>query len=97
MEILNLFPLSIYKSKVGIDEAQRKILIQEIYNQENESKNNRTKMYDERSSWTGDIYGHEYLYKDKKFEVLFNHIEKHIINYQMPQSSNEKYQTFCGT
>ena len=22
-------------------------------------------MYDERSSWTGDIYGHEYLYKDK--------------------------------
>ena len=23
--------------------------------------------------------------------------KKNIINYQMPQSSNEKYQTFCGT
>ena len=55
MEILNLFPLSIYKSKVGLDDDLRKTLIQEIYNQENESKNNRTKMYNERSSWTGDV------------------------------------------
>ena len=81
MEILNLFPLSIYKSKVGLNDDLRKTLIQEIYNQENESKNNRTKMYNERSSWTGDVYGHEYLYKEKKFEVLYDLIGKHIINY----------------
>ena len=90
MEIINLFPLSIYRSKVGLDDALRKTLIQEIYNQENESKNNRTKMYGERSSWTGDVYGHEYLYKEKKFEVLFDHIEKHIINYVKKIGYNEE-------
>ena len=90
MEILNLFPLSIYKSKVGLDDDLRKTLIQEIYNQENESKNNRTKMYNERSSWTGDVYGHEYLYKEKKFEVLYDLIGKHIINYAKKIGYNEE-------
>ena len=66
MEFLNLFPLTIYKSKLGLDETVRKNLIQEVYNQEKESKNNEKKMYSERSSWTGDVYGHEYLYKEKK-------------------------------
>ena len=79
MEFLNLFPLTIYKSALGLDETVRKNLIQEVYNQEKESKNNEKKMYSERSSWTGDAHGHEYLYKEKKFEVLHDLIEKHII------------------
>ena len=81
MEFLNLFPLTIYKSKLGLDETVRKNLIEEVYNQEKESKNNEKKMYSERSSWTGDVYGHEYLYKEKKFEALYDLIEKHIIKY----------------
>ena len=63
MEFLNLFPLTIYKSALGLDENVRKNLIQEVYNQEKESKNNEKKMYSERSSWTGDAHCHEYLYK----------------------------------
>ncbi len=94
MEILNLFPLSIYKSKVGLDDVLKKTLIQEVLNQENESKNNRTKMYGESASWTGDIYGHEYLYKEKKFELLFDLIEKHIINYVKKIGYNEEKMDF---
>ena len=45
MEFLNLFPLTIYKSELGLDETVRKNLIQEVYNQEKESKNNEKKMY----------------------------------------------------
>ena len=43
MEFLNLFPLTIYKSALGLDETVRKNLIQEVYNQEKESKNNEKK------------------------------------------------------
>ncbi len=40
MEFLNIFPLTIYKSTLGLDETIRKNLIQEVYNQEKESKSN---------------------------------------------------------
>lgn len=90
MEFLNIFPLTIYKSTLGLDETVRKNLIQEVYNQEKESKNNEKKMYNERSSWTGDVHGHEYLYKEKKFEVLYDLIEKHIIKYIQKIGYNEE-------
>ena len=36
--ILRIFPLSIYKIKIGLTESERDILIKEVYEQEKKSK-----------------------------------------------------------
>mgnify|MGYP003315142678 CR=1 FL=1 len=40
--IFNFFPLTIYKSKIGLDEKERQILISEIYNLEKNSDKNKS-------------------------------------------------------
>ena len=37
--ILRIFPLFIYKIKIGLTESERNILIKEVYEQETKSKN----------------------------------------------------------
>ena len=77
--ILRIFPLSIYKIKIGLTESERDILIKEVYEQEKKSKNPSysTKV----SAWTGDTQGFEFLYSNKKFEKLFNLISLNIKKY----------------
>jgi len=68
--IMKIFPLVIYKAKIGLTENERNILIKEVYAQESKSKNIAYKK--KVSAWTGDTQGFEFLYSNKKFEKLFN-------------------------
>ena len=77
--ILRVFPLFIYKIKIGLTESERNILIKEIYEQETKSKN--PSYSTKTSAWTGDTQGFEFLYSNKKFEKLFNLISLNIKKY----------------
>ena len=77
--IIQLFPLLIYKNKIGLTENERSILINEVYNQESQSKNLAFKK--KVSAWTGDTQGFEFLYTNKKFQKLFNLISTNIKKY----------------
>ena len=87
MKILNLFPLSLFQEKIIIDQEKKKEMINEIQSNVLESQNKELKVAED--SWTGDTQGFEYLYKNKKFELLFLQIKKHLINYIKHLGVNE--------
>jgi len=76
-ELINIFPLTLYKSSIEISESEKKILIDEVYSME---KGIVTEKRTD-SSWTGDVRGHEFLFNNKKFKFLFDQIENHIKSY----------------
>lgn len=78
-QILNLFPLSIYKSRLNLDNNYRAELIKEILAMTQNSKQSDIKK--ENNSWTGDTEGYDKLHEDKKFSLLFAEISKHIKKY----------------
>ena len=77
--IIQLFPLSLYKAKIGLTENERSILITEVQAQKLKSKNPSYKT--KTGTWTGDTQGFEFLYLNKKFEKLFNLISLTIKKY----------------
>ena len=78
-QIINLFPLSIYKSKIDCSTSSKDEMIKEIFDMEKKSKNPEFKK--KNLSWTGDTQGYEYLNKNPKFKELFSKIKVEIINY----------------
>ena len=87
MKNINLFALSLFQEKILIDENIKKEMINEIQSMVSESKNKDYKI--SRDSWTGDTQGFEYLYKNKKFNILFEEIKKQLINYIKKLGINE--------
>ena len=77
--IIQLFPLSLYKAKIGLTENERSILITEVQAQKLKSKNPSYKT--KTGTWTGDTQGFEFLYLNKKFEKLFSLISLTIKKY----------------
>ena len=77
--IIQLFPLSLYKAKIGLTENERDILITEAQAQKLKSKNPSYKT--KTGTWTGDTQGFEFLYLNKKFERLFSLISLTIKKY----------------
>ena len=78
-QLINLFPLSVYKSLVGLDIEERNKLIELILNMEKESSKNLTKK--ESHSWLGDVNGFENLQLNSQFDKLFNLIIFNIKKY----------------
>ena len=64
MQIFNLFPLSILKEKISLDQNTKKQMIEEIRIMVKNSKNENYKS--DKSSWTGDTQGFEYICKNEK-------------------------------
>jgi uncharacterized protein (TIGR02466 family) len=78
-EILNFFPLTIYKSKIKINEKEKKSLVEEILMME--KKNFAPENKAQNKAWTGDVHGHEYLFNNEKFKNLSDQIEINIKKY----------------
>ena len=78
-QILNLFPLSIYKSKLGLTDEYKKELISEIVTMTENSSQIDYKTNSD--AWTGDTQGYDKLYENKKFDFFFSQISKHLKNY----------------
>jgi uncharacterized protein (TIGR02466 family) len=76
--LFNLFPLSIYKEKVGLDEGIRKMFADLITRQ-----NNATAKKDGSSdeAWVGGMHGELSIHLQKEFAPLINEYPKHLHNY----------------
>ena len=69
------FPLSIFQDQIYLGEEKKASLIDEVRNMKNNSQNLSYK--EENDSWTGDTQGHEFIHKNKKFDIFFG-IKKKI-------------------
>jgi uncharacterized protein (TIGR02466 family) len=79
MSLLNIFPLSLYRSKINLSKYEKNKLIEFILNNKNE---NKFKRYKENTySWTGDQEGYGNLHNKPLFDNLFSEIKKNIYNY----------------
>ena len=87
MRNINLFAVSLSQEKIPIGENIKKEMINEIQSMVSDSKNKDYKI--SRDSWTGDTQGFEYLYKNKKFNILFQEIKKQLIDYIKKLGINE--------
>ena len=76
MEIFNLFPLTIMKEKIIIDESERDILVNEI-NKMQIANNSIKSSY----AWTGDTKGFEFLFSNPLFKNLSIKVSAVIIEY----------------
>ena len=76
MKILNFFPLSIFQDQIYLGEEKKASLIDEVRNMKNNSQNLSYK--EENDSWTGDTQGHEFIHKNKKFDIFFSELRKKI-------------------
>ena len=77
MKVFNIFPLTIVKDKIIIDENDRKILVDEIKKMKLEENNAGHTNY----AWTGDTKGYEFLFSNSIFNDLSLKISKSIKNY----------------
>ncbi len=77
-KIYNFFPLSIYRAKIKLSEKNKKEMIQEIVKMKEDSDKG---LKPAQNAWTGDTHGHEYLYKNEKFKLFYEEVEKHVIEY----------------
>ncbi len=79
MNIINLFPLTIIKDKINMNDNEKVKMIEEIRLMKKNSKN---KDYQTQSNaWTGDTQGYEFIHKNKSFGKLFEEIKKRVLEY----------------
>ena len=79
MKFYNLFPLSIYQSKIELNDEEKNKLIAAIISMKEQNKNTNYKGIED--SWTGDMYGFDNLHKNENFDNLFLEVKKKIIEY----------------
>ncbi len=87
MQIFNLFPLTVIKDNISIEEKEREILVNEIKKMKNIDSDKKTSSY----AWTGDINGHEFLFSNDLFKNLSTKISKVIIEYLKNLEINTSY------
>ncbi len=78
VEMSHFFPLSVYKTKLGLEKSYREQIIHEI---QSDFKSNKQDPANKNNAWTGDLHGFEFLHSRDLFEGLFREITKNIENY----------------
>ena len=76
-DIINLFPLSVYREPQPIDPSLREQLVQAVF----EMSAQPVMKQSSGSSWTGDVNGFELLHKDPRFAPLFELMPAHLRRY----------------
>ncbi|MBI29583.1 MAG: hypothetical protein CMI95_06850 [Pelagibacteraceae bacterium] len=83
-QLIDIFPLSIFKDKIVIDEKEKNLMINKIYDIEKisrENLNNNNNIWNDKSVWLGDINGSEFLLKNQEFKNLSKKIGEKILLY----------------
>ena len=78
-QVLNLFTLTILKTKINLTKEKKVKMIDEIFAMEKKSKNIDYK--NQSSAWTGDTQGFEYLHNNSIFDDFFIEVKNAIIEY----------------
>ena len=79
MTLYNLFPLSLYHSKINITDEEKKKIVDTILKNKSESDSKRYK--ENTFAWTGDQEGHGNIHEVKVFENLFKEIKLKVYEY----------------
>ena len=74
-QFTDLFPMSIFRERLTIDDDQRRELSDQIVSMRSRPAN------EDESAWTGDVDGHEFLHADPAFAELFTKISEAVIGY----------------
>lgn len=74
--ILNVFPLSIYRGTVALDPAARSRMIEAVLEMGRTQPRKVT-----GATWTGDINGFAFLHQDPRFDELFAGFSDHLRRY----------------
>ncbi len=80
-ELINIFPLSIYKSKITFKNQDKEKMIKEVLSMRDKSLKNSSTLKKKNNSWTGDVSGFDQLHNDANFFNLFNNIQENIKQY----------------
>ena len=75
-ETINLFPLSIYKSELGLDGDYRDRLVDEIL-----EMGSSEILKKPGKAWTGDVNGFEFLHQRESFKDLFRRLANPLLGY----------------
>ena len=77
MNVFNLFPLTVLKETISIEEEEREKLVNAIKKMKETNNEKNSSSY----AWTGDTNGHEFLFSNNLFKNLSNQISKFIVEY----------------
>lgn len=73
----NLFPLSIYRDRLGMDAESRRLLAAHILDDEAP----KPALAEQEAAWLGDAAGHEFLFDDVRYAELFHRIAASVKQY----------------
>jgi uncharacterized protein (TIGR02466 family) len=89
-EVVNLFPLTLYRDAIVIEAEQRIAMIEAILDMAANSSTPRP-----GRSWTGDVKGYESLHNDPRFAALFARFSDPITKYiEMLGVNREKIEVY---
>ena len=77
-KFVHIFPLSIFRDKITLQEEYKQELTQLIFAMETESKGVREGA---SSAWLGDTGGFEFLFKKEQFTELYRLIARKVTEY----------------
>ena len=75
-DIVNVFPLSVYRDTLSTDPAWREQMVQTVLEMGSQPLRKSQGL-----SWTGDVNGFEFLHRDPRFVDLFGLFTKHMTAY----------------
>ena len=75
-DVINLFPLSVYRSALSIDPAAKGRMVDAVL----EMSQTQPRKFEGRT-WTGDINGFGFLHQDRRFSELFGAFPQHLNEY----------------
>jgi uncharacterized protein (TIGR02466 family) len=77
-KIFNLFPLSIYATKLGLSAEERQAMVTSI---ENDASSTPAMIKGENRTWTGDVNGYAFLHERPAYEKLFGLVSENLRAY----------------
>ena len=80
-EIINIFPLTVYKSKITLKKQEKEKMIKEILSMRDKSSKDLSTFKKKSNSWTGDVSGFDQLHNDSNFLNLFKNFQENIKKY----------------
>tara|TARA_B100000586_G_C20017241_1_gene387370 strand:- start:87 stop:779 length:693 start_codon:yes stop_codon:yes gene_type:complete len=79
MPLTNIFPLSLYNSKIELSEMERNKLVKYILDCKSSGSHNRYK--ENTFAWTGDQEGHGNIHNQEIFQNLFVEVKNKVLDY----------------
>jgi uncharacterized protein (TIGR02466 family) len=89
---IHLFPLSVYRDKIVLDEAYKRQLVELILAMEAAADRSDKPAH---SAWLGDTQGFEFLFQRPEFMRLFRQISQKVRDYSAALGINNRLIDFC--